>query len=261
MPPVPLHVVAFKSPLPCTSMYFCYHHLLICSPLLAVAANVRHPQSYPSLSACQAQLCASWAPAQDHALGDRSRYSLEVYFTHFCMCLCLFFVLVLFALWQPFPSYPSSWTLNLIAVSSMSCPLSCSMTHTFIGFNLFTRPFAYDTTQSVAGWTLTLQSFSFSFSPFLLTLVHSVQLSLLTQNHINTIAWPCWTAGNCGPLPLSFSCMPFWQLFVWLQHFTLPFFDFATCFSYVPILTHTMLTIKDPCVQCYLGTSPAAVRD
>jgi len=165
-PPVPLHVVAFKSPLPCTSTYFCYRRLSIRSPSLAVAANARHPRSYPSSSARRAQLRASWAPAQDHALGDRNRYSLEVYFHPFCMCLCLFFVLVLFALWQPFPSYPSSRTSNLIAVSSTSCPLSRSTTHTFVGFNLFTGPFAYDAAQSVAGWTSTLQAFLFLFPPF-----------------------------------------------------------------------------------------------
>ena len=165
-PPVPLHIVAFKSPLPCMSKYFCYCHLSIRSPSLAVAANAHYSRSYPSLSAHWAQLHASWATTQNHALEDRSRYSLEVYFHPFHMCLCLFFILVLFALWQPFPSYLSSQTSNLIAVFSMSCPLLHSTTHTFVGFNLFTGPFAYNTAQSVASWTLTLQAFLSLFPPF-----------------------------------------------------------------------------------------------
>jgi len=171
MPPVPLHVIAFKSLLPCISKYFCYHCLLIRSPSLAVTANTCHSRLYPSSSACRAQLHASWAAAQNHALGDRSCYLLEVYFHPFCICLCLFFVLVLFALWQPFPSYLSSWILNLIAVFSTLCPLSCSTTHIFVGFNLFTRPFAYDAIWSVASWTSTLQAFLSPFPPFFCSLL------------------------------------------------------------------------------------------
>ena len=145
---------------------FCYRRLSIRSPSLAVAANARHSRSYPSSSARRAQLCASWAAAQDHALGDRSRYSLEVYFHPFRMFHCLFFALVLFALLQPFPSYLSSRTSNLIAVFSTSRSLSRSSTYTFAAFNLFTGTFAYDAARSVAGWTSTLQAFCSLFPPF-----------------------------------------------------------------------------------------------
>jgi len=82
---------------PCSPAHqvFCYCHLSIRSSLLAIAANACHSRSYPSPSAHQAQLCASWAPAQDHALEELVDTGYRTFFTHFCMFHHHPFVLVL----------------------------------------------------------------------------------------------------------------------------------------------------------------------
>ena len=89
---------------PCSPAHqvFCYRRLLIRSSLLAVAANVHHFQLYPSLSACRAQLHASWAPAQDHALEELVDTRYRTFFTCFRMFHCLPFVLVLTLPFSPF---------------------------------------------------------------------------------------------------------------------------------------------------------------
>jgi len=74
---------------------FCYRRLLIRSSSLAVAANACHFRLYPSLSARQAQLCASWAPTQDHALEELVDTGYRTFFTCFRMFHRHPFVLVL----------------------------------------------------------------------------------------------------------------------------------------------------------------------
>jgi len=246
--PTPLHV-----------KYFCYHRLSIRSSSLAVAANMCHSQSYPSLSAHWAQLCASWAPTQDHALEelDVTSYMTFYLFSYvssslFCLSSCAPFQPVFFCSFH--------WTLSYIAVFSMSRPPSHSKTYTFIDLNFEHQTYSCMMSHRLSPTWLELhllQSLFPLYSPSRM----KYNLSLLIRNCINTITQPCWTAGNCGPLPFSFSCMPFQQLFVQLWHFAPLFFNFATCFSYVSILTCTTLTFKDPCVRYYLGASPAAVRD
>jgi len=81
---------------------FCHRRLSIHSSLLAVAANARHFRSYPSLSARQAQLHASWAPAQDHALEELVDTGYRTFFTRFRMFHCHPFVLVLALPFSPF---------------------------------------------------------------------------------------------------------------------------------------------------------------
>ena len=85
---------------------FCYCHLLIHSSSLAITANACHSWLYPSPSACRAQLHASWAPAQDHALEELVDTGCRTFFTHFRMFHRHPFVLVLALPFSPFSFVP-----------------------------------------------------------------------------------------------------------------------------------------------------------
>jgi len=153
---------------------FCYCRLSIRSPLLAVAVNAHHSRSYPSSSACRAQLRASWAPTQDHALEELDVTSYRTFLLVFVCFIVTLFCLSSRALFQPVLFLFFSLDFELHRCLSTSCPLSHSKPIHSLTSNLNTGLIIIRRRAVCRQVNLNFTRFSLFF-PRLLTLVHKVQ--------------------------------------------------------------------------------------
>ena len=139
----------------------------------------------------RAQHWASQAPVQDCALQGKGFILLKRTFQSFHIFHGYTFILDAFL---SLASYSSSYyhrTSYLATLISMLHPLSCFKIPYIHCFHLEHWTFTYDTAWSITSQTLPLLVFSFSFSPFLLTIAHSIQtvtLGLESYKYLHCLA-------------------------------------------------------------------------
>jgi len=163
------------------------------------------------------------------------------------------FVLVLTLSFSLFSFHSLHWTSSYIAIFSTLCPLLHSKPIHSLTSNLNTGLIIVRCRAVCCQVNLNFTCFSLFF-PCLLTLVHKVQTVPVDSepykyHHPASLnsrqLWPT------SPL-FSLACPSDNHSFDF-EHVVPPFFNFATHFSYVPVLTHTALTFKRPSCATLLG--------